>query len=83
MIKLPWKRGARSLEPKPMVNPRLLELQTAKQILEEIFHARPSDVEEMIQMRLEEKSCSKESWQEEEEPWPREFCLVSSYGQEL
>ena len=75
MIKLPWKREARPLEPKMMVNPRLLELQTAKQILEEIFHARPSDVEEMIQMRLEEKNWSKESWQEEEEPWPREFCL--------
>ena len=43
-----------------MVNPRLLELQTAKQILEEIFHARPSDVEDMIQRRLEEKS-----WREE------------------
>jgi hypothetical protein len=57
-----------------MVNPRLLELQTAKQILEEIFHARPSDIDEMIQMRLEEKNWSKESWQEEE-PWPREFCL--------
>jgi len=65
----------RPLEPKIMVNPRLLELQMAKQILEEIFHARPSDVDEMIRMRLEEKNCSKESWQEEEEPWPREFCL--------
>ena len=75
MIKLPWKRGARSLEPKIMVNPRLLELQTAKQILEEVFNARPADVEEMIQMRLEEKNWSKESWQEEEEMWPREFCL--------
>ena len=73
MIKLPWKRGARPLEPWPTVNPRHLELQTAKQILEEIFHARPSDVEEMIQMRLEEKNWIKESWQEEEEPWPREF----------
>jgi len=40
MIKLPWKRGARSLEPKIMVNPRLMELETAKQILEEIFHSR-------------------------------------------
>ena len=75
MIKLPWKREARSLEPRQTVNPRLLELQTAKQILEEIFHARPSDIDEMIQMRLEEKSWSKESWREEEEPWPREFCL--------
>ena len=76
MIKLSWnKRRARPLEPKLKVNPRLMELETAKQILEEIFHARPSDVDEMIQMRLEEKNWSKESWQEEEEPWPREFCL--------
>jgi hypothetical protein len=52
-----------------------LNRRTAKQILEEIFQARPSDVEEMIQMRIEEKNWSKESWQEEEEPWPREFCL--------
>ena len=75
MIKLPWKREAKPLGPKIMVNPRILELQTAKQILEEIFHARPSDVEEMIQMRLEEKNWRKERRQEEEEPWPIEFCL--------
>ena len=75
MIKLPWKRWARPLGPSPTVNPRTLELETAKQILEEIFHARPSDVDEMIRMRLEEKNWSKESWQKEEEPWPREFCL--------
>jgi hypothetical protein len=75
MIKLPWKHEARSLHPRQMVNPRLLELQTAKQILQEIFHARPSEVEEMIKMRLEEKNWSEKSWQEEEEPWPREFCL--------
>jgi hypothetical protein len=29
----------------------------------------------MIQMRLEENSWRKESLQEEEELWPREFCL--------
>ncbi len=75
MIKLPWKRGARPLCPRSTVNTRILELETAKQILEEIFHARPSDVDEMIRMRLEEKNWSKESWQKEEEPWPREFCL--------
>ena len=75
MIKLPWKREARPLGPRLMVNPRLMELETAKQILEEIFHARPSDVEEMIRMRLEEKNWSRENWQEEEEPWPREFRL--------
>jgi hypothetical protein len=36
MIKLPWKRGARPLEPRPMVNPRILELETAKQIIDQI-----------------------------------------------
>lgn len=75
MIRWPRRRETRPLEPKITVNPRILELQTAKQILEEIFHARPSDVDEMIRMRLEEKNWSNESWQEEEEPWPREFCL--------
>jgi hypothetical protein len=47
-----------------------LELETAKQILQKIFRARLSEVDEVIQLRLEEKS-----WQEEEMPWPREFCL--------
>jgi hypothetical protein len=53
MIKLLWKRGARPLGLKPTVNPRILELQTAKEILAEIFHARPSYVEEIIERRLE------------------------------
>ena len=75
MIRWSHRVEARLLEPRIRVNHRLLELQTAKEILAEIFHARPSDVEEMIRMRLEEKSWSKESWQEEEELWPREFSL--------
>ena len=75
MIRWSWKREVKPREPRRIINPRLMELEMAKQILEEIFHARPSEVEEMIQMRLEEKNWSKESWQEEEEPWPREFCL--------
>jgi len=47
--------------------------------LSEIFHARPADVEEMIQRRLEERN-----WHEE-----RKVCglqhsaWVSSYGPEL
>jgi len=32
------------------------ELETAKEILAEVFGARPGEVEEMIQRRLEEKS---------------------------
>ena len=52
-----------------------MELETAKGVLAEIFHARPSDVEELIHMRLEVMNWNKESWQEEEELWPKEFCL--------
>jgi hypothetical protein len=48
MIRWPRRREARPLEPRIRVNPRLLELQTAKEILAEIFWVRISDVEEMI-----------------------------------
>jgi hypothetical protein len=75
MIKLAWKREARPLGPKQTGNPRLLELEMAKQIPEEIFHARPSEVEEMIQNRLEEMSWREESWQSEEGLWPERFCM--------
>jgi hypothetical protein len=74
MIKLSWRRDAKPLEPKLMVNPRLLELETAKQILEEVFHARPSDVEDMIQRRLEENNLRSDI-RSEEAQWPQEFCL--------
>jgi len=46
-----------------------LELETAKEILGEIFHARPNEVEEMIQKRMEERD-----WREEG-LWPATFCL--------
>ncbi len=36
------------------VDPRALELQTAKEILREVFGARAEDVEEMIQARIAE-----------------------------
>ena len=75
MIKWSLGREAKPIEPRRTINLRLLELETAKEILEEIFHARPSDIEDMIQRRLEEKSWSKESWTEEESQWPQEFCL--------
>jgi hypothetical protein len=40
----------------PMANLMVLELQTAKEILVEVFHARPGEVEEMIKSRLAERS---------------------------
>ena len=36
------------------VSTRVMELETAKEILEEVFCARPDEVEEMIKRRLEE-----------------------------
>jgi len=53
-VKWPW-RQARPVEPRPMVS-RAQELETAKEILAEVFGARPGEVEEMIQRRLEERS---------------------------
>jgi hypothetical protein len=66
-MRWPWRREARPIEPRRTVNTKVLELETAKEILAEIFHARPVDVEEMIQSRLEERD-----WLEEKEIWPEE-----------
>ena len=70
-MRLPWKRET-SLVPFRRVSTKQLELETAKEILSEVFHARPADVEEMIQRRLEERD-----WHEKREGglWPAEFCL--------
>jgi DNA-binding MarR family transcriptional regulator len=56
-----------------------LELETAKEILAEVFHARPGDVEEMILRRLEERSWIEKteipSNEREEVLWPAAFQL--------
>jgi hypothetical protein len=61
-----WKRKSNPVQPR-QISTKQLELETAKQILQEVFHARSSDVEEMIQRRLEEKNC-------EAGLWPATFC---------
>ena len=68
-MRRPWRRRG-AIEPRPMVS-RAMELETAKEILAEVFHARPGEVEEMIKRRLEEWS-----WPDEQEGrWPATFCL--------
>ena len=57
-MRLPWNRNARSIEPIWPVCIKVLELETAKEILAEVFHARPNEVEEMILRRLEEMDWS-------------------------
>lgn len=67
-------RRARKVD-KRKINPRILELQAAKEILAEIFHARPEDIEEMIQSRLEERSWAMGQMFESDGSWPEAFCL--------
>jgi hypothetical protein len=60
-VKWPWKREARLTQPRMTASSKILELESAKEILAEVFHARPSEVEEMIQIRIEKKSLTDET----------------------
>jgi hypothetical protein len=39
-----WKRETKQIQPRRAANTKVLELDTAKEILAEIFHFRPVDV---------------------------------------
>ena len=52
------------------VSSKTMELETAKEILAEVFGTRPGEVEEMIQRRLEERN-----WAKEDGRWPATFSL--------
>ena len=56
----------------PWVDPKILELQAAKEILAEVFDMRISEVEEMLRQRSETEvpSCK-----EEDGLWPESFSL--------
>ncbi len=72
------------------INPKILELQAAKEILAEIFGIDASEVNEMLRLRHEEclerpkASCRKRTQGEpllkhrynHIEAWPMEFCLA-------
>ena len=55
-------------------DPKAMELETAKEILAEVFRVRLSEVDEMIQNRFEEVHIQ-EACSEEDGLWPQEFCL--------
>jgi hypothetical protein len=46
----------------------------AMEILAEVFHARPGEVEEMIERKVEERSWDEQDGREEG-LWPQEFCI--------
>ena len=60
-------------------DPKARELETAKEILAEVFRIRVSEVEEMIHNRFEEAHISEahilEARSEERGLWPQEFRL--------
>jgi len=56
------------------LNPTAMELQTAKEILAEVFRVRLSEVDEMIQNRFEVASYEG-AVPKEEGLWPQEFWL--------
>ena len=56
------------------IDPKALELDTAKEILAEVFKVRLSDVDEMIQNRFEAVSYEDTS-SKENGLWPQEFWL--------
>jgi hypothetical protein len=55
-------------------DPKAMELQTAKEILAEVFGVRVSEVDEMILSRFETAG-NEYTDREENEPWPQEFLL--------
>jgi hypothetical protein len=70
-----WRREARVVEPRRAVNAKALELETAKEILAEVFKVRISDVDEMIQNRFEAAG-NDDMVSKENGLWPQEFWLV-------
>jgi len=76
-LQWPRRRKARLISPGRVGDDKATELQTAKEILAEIFRVRPEDVEDMIQRRLEERS------RHEGREWPATFYLGGDHGQEL
>ena len=70
-MRWPWRRAqAGPVKPRRAVSSKAMELETAKEILAEVFGTRPGEVEEMIQRRMEERS-----WAEEDGRWPATFSL--------
>ncbi len=71
-MRLPWRLKVRRIDPTLPVSTKAQELDTAMEILAEIFQIRPVDVEEMIQKRLEDRCRQVER---DDGLWPATFCL--------
>jgi hypothetical protein len=74
------RRSRKHLIKSNTTDARALQLETAKQILAEVFHARPSDVEDMIIIRLAEKFRPEEISRSEEKDRIKEQRSVGQWG---
>jgi len=68
------RRLVQRSEKSPWVNPKVLELQTAMEILAEVFGIRICEVEEMLRQRSEKVEV--QSCKGEVALWPESFCLA-------
>jgi hypothetical protein len=64
------RQRIRPTESRRLIDPRLAELQAAKEILAEIFRVRAYEVEEMIRSRMEKERALPEG-----SLWPATFCV--------
>jgi len=71
-MRFPWWKGAKAIESRRVVSSKTEELETAKEILAEVFQVRLWEVEQMLLKRLEEQSDHQEY---QEGQWPATFCL--------
>ena len=55
-------------------DPKAMDLETAKEILAEVFRVRLSEVDEMIQNRFE-ATCYEDLGSKEDGLWPQEFWI--------
>ncbi len=69
LIKRPQRRLVGHSINAQRADPRAVELQAAMEILAEVFSIRPSEVEEMIRLRSEER-----------EQWPEQFYLRDNFN---
>jgi hypothetical protein len=78
MIRWPLRhsRESKSMEAPCIVDIRYVELETAKEILSEIFRIRPNEVDQMIHTRLEDRRWAAEKTPLREDGlWPATFYL--------
>ena len=88
-IRRPGRKLVRVSVPLAEMNPKVLELQAAKEILAEVFGINMSEIEEVLKLRCEEgpkeqisysrrkqgQTLLKHEYNEAGE-WPMEFCLA-------